>query len=84
MSYDLELQNKLVEAHWVLYISLLKKYVGDLTSIVPLESLVVKDSLTYEEVLVEILDHHIRRLKNTKVPSVKVLWKSQSIEGATW
>ena len=46
---------------------------GDPASIVPLESVVVKDSLTYEDVLVEILDRQVRRLRNKEVASVKVL-----------
>ncbi|WMV46528.1 hypothetical protein MTR67_039913 [Solanum verrucosum] len=58
--------------------------VGDPTSVVPLESVVVKDSFTYEDMLVEILDHHVRRLRNKEVALVKVLWRSQSVEGATW
>ncbi|WMV46564.1 hypothetical protein MTR67_039949 [Solanum verrucosum] len=45
-------------------------------SIVPLESVVVKDSLTYEEVPVEILDRQVRRLRNKEVASIKVLWRS--------
>ena len=57
---------------------------GDPASIVPLESVAVKHSLTYEDVPVEILDHQVRRLRNKEVASVKVLWRSQSVEGATW
>ena len=43
----------------------------------------MKDSLYYEDVLVEILDRHVRRLKNKEVALVKVLWRSQSVERAT-
>ena len=57
---------------------------GDPASIVPLESVVVKDSLSYEDVPVEILDRQVRRLRNKEVTSIKVLWRSQSIGGATW
>ena len=70
--------------HSVFHISLLKKCVGDPASIVPLESVVVKDSLSYEDLLVQILDRQVRRLRNKEVASVKVLWRSQSVEGATW
>ena len=56
---------------------------GYLTSVVPLESVVVKDSLSYADVPVEILDHQVRRLRNKEVTSVKVLWRSQSVEGVT-
>ncbi|WMV29799.1 hypothetical protein MTR67_023184 [Solanum verrucosum] len=44
----------------------------------------VKYSLSYEDVPVEILDRQVRRLRNKEVASVKVLWRSQSVEGATW
>ena len=44
----------------VFRVSLLKKYVGDPTSIVPLESVAVKDSLSYEYVQVEIIDHQLK------------------------
>lgn len=45
----------------------------------------MKDSITLEEALsVEILDRHAGRLRNKDVASVKVLWGSLSIEGATW
>ncbi|WMV08941.1 hypothetical protein MTR67_002326 [Solanum verrucosum] len=75
---------ELAAVHPVLHISLLKKCVGYPTSIVPLESVVVNDSLTYEGVPVEILDHPICRFRNKEVALVKVLWRSQSVEGATW
>ncbi|KAH0781018.1 hypothetical protein KY290_000616 [Solanum tuberosum] len=58
------------------------RYVGPykilkrVASIVPLESVAVKDSLTYEEVPVEILDRQVRRLRNKEVALVKVLWRS--------
>ena len=55
-----------------------------LASVVPLESVAMKDSLSYEDVLIEILDRQVRRLKNKEAASVKVLWRSQSVEGATW
>ncbi|WMV24149.1 hypothetical protein MTR67_017534 [Solanum verrucosum] len=60
------------------------KCVGDPASIVPLETVAVKDSLSYEDVPFEILDRQVRRLRNKEVASVKVLWRSQSVEGATW
>ena len=56
VAYKLELAAKLATVHPVFHISLLKKCVGDQTSIVPLESVTVKDSLSYEDVPVEILD----------------------------
>ena len=80
MAYELELLAELASVHSFFPISLLKKCVGDLASIVPLESAAVKDSLSYEDVPVEILDCQVRRLRNKEVASVKVLWRSQFVE----
>ena len=51
------MQKELATVHLIFHIPLLKKCVGDVESIVPLESLVVKDSISYEEVPVKSLDH---------------------------
>ena len=57
----------------VFHISLLKKCVGNPASVVPIESVAVQDSLSYEDVPVEILDHQVRMLRNNKFATVKVL-----------
>ncbi|WMV38086.1 hypothetical protein MTR67_031471, partial [Solanum verrucosum] len=44
----------------------------------------VNESLSYEEVLVEILDRQVKRLRNKEITSVKVLWRNHLVEGATW
>ncbi|WMV58320.1 hypothetical protein MTR67_051705 [Solanum verrucosum] len=74
----------LAAVHPVFHISLLKKCVGDPAFVVPLESVGVKDSLSYEDVPVEVLDRQVRRLRNKEVGSVKVFWRSQPVKGATW
>ena len=83
VEFELEFPAKLGAVHPFFHISLLKKCVGDPASIVSLESMEVKDTLSYEDVLVEILDRHVRRLRNKEVTSVKLQWRSESIEGAT-
>ena len=57
ISPRLELPAKFATAHSIFHISLLKKCVGGPTSIVLLESVSVKDSISYEDVPVDILDH---------------------------
>ena len=56
VAFELELPAELPAVHPVFHISLLKKCVDDPASIVPLESVAVKDSLSYKDVPVEILD----------------------------
>ena len=84
MAYELEFPVKFATVHLVFHITLLKKCVGDPASIVSLESVAVKDIISYEDVPIKILDRHVRRLRNKEFASVKVLWRIQFVEGATW
>ena len=83
VAYEIELPTDLSSIHPVFHVSLLKKWIGDPAVLVPLESIDIYDSLSYEEIPVKILDLQIRRLMNKEVPLVKVLWQNQSVEGAT-
>ncbi|WMV37184.1 hypothetical protein MTR67_030569 [Solanum verrucosum] len=42
------------------------------------------DSLSYEEIHVQILDRQVYKLRTKEVASVKVLWRNQFVEEATW
>ncbi|WMV50560.1 hypothetical protein MTR67_043945 [Solanum verrucosum] len=80
VTYELELPNELASVHPFSHVSLLKQYVGHPTSIVPLEGLGVDENLSYEEVLVEILDWQVKKLRNKEIAFVKVLWRNQLVE----
>ncbi|WMV41711.1 hypothetical protein MTR67_035096 [Solanum verrucosum] len=84
VSYELDLPTELASVHSVFHVSMLKKCVGDSTSIVPLEGLGVKENLSYEEVPVKILDYQVKKLRNKEVASVKLLWRNHLVEGSTW
>ncbi|WMV07964.1 hypothetical protein MTR67_001349 [Solanum verrucosum] len=84
VAYELELPQELAAAHPVFHISKLKKCIGDPSLILPTESIKIKDNLSYEEVPVQILDRQVRRLRTKDVASVKVLWRNQFVEEATW
>ena len=59
VAYELVLPAKLAAVHPVFHISLLKMCVGNPASIVPLESVAVKGSISYEDVPVEIIDRQV-------------------------
>ncbi|XP_070010329.1 uncharacterized protein [Nicotiana sylvestris] len=61
-----------------------RKVVGDPSTIVPVETMEVNEELSYEEVPVAILDRQVRKLRNKEIASVKVLWRNQQVEEATW
>ncbi|WMV25578.1 hypothetical protein MTR67_018963 [Solanum verrucosum] len=84
VAYEVDLPNDLASVHPVFHVSLLKKCVGDSTSIVCLEGLEVKENLSYVRSLVEILDQKVKKLRNKEGTFVKVLWGNQLVEGATW
>ncbi|WMV07081.1 hypothetical protein MTR67_000466, partial [Solanum verrucosum] len=56
VAYELELSQELAAVHPVFHISMLKKCIGDLSLILPTESVRINDSLSYEEIPVQILD----------------------------
>ncbi|KAH0754464.1 hypothetical protein KY290_024734 [Solanum tuberosum] len=85
VAYELELPSEMNLVHPVFHVSMLRKCVGDPNAIVSLDVVgVVEDNLTYEEVPVQILDRQVKRLRNKDVASVKVLWRNQQVESATW
>ena len=44
----------------------------------------VDEDLSYEELLFEILDRQVKRLRNKDVATMKVLWRKHLVEGVTW
>ncbi|XP_070036829.1 uncharacterized protein [Nicotiana tomentosiformis] len=61
-----------------------QKFMGDPSLMVPTEIIGVKDSLTYDEIPVATLDRQICKLRTKKIASVKVHWRNQKVEEATW
>lgn len=84
MAYKLELPHEMSLVHPVFHGSMLKKVIGDLSLIIPVETIEVNEELSYEEILVAILDRQVRMLNNKEIASVKVLWQNQQVGEATW
>ncbi|XP_069150676.1 uncharacterized protein [Solanum lycopersicum] len=84
VAYELALPAELASVHLVFHVSMLKKFVSDPPSILPVEGLEVDEILSNEEVPVEILDRHVKRLRNKEIATVKVLWRNHLVEGSTW
>ena len=84
VAYEVELPFELSSVHLIFHVSIVRKHVDDCVVVDPSENPDVQDSLSFEKVPVEILDHQVRRLKNKEGTLVKVLWQNQSVEGATW
>lgn len=81
---DLDLLVSLALNYPVFHMSMLKKYMGDPFLIVLVEGVEVKYSLSYEKVLLEILDRQVHRLRTKDIALVNVLWRNKKVEESTW
>ncbi|WMV09377.1 hypothetical protein MTR67_002762 [Solanum verrucosum] len=84
VAYELELLQQLVVVHPMFHIFMLKKCIGDPSLIIPTKDIGIKDSLSYDEIPVQILDHQNRKLRTNEVASMMVLWRNKFVEEATW
>ena len=78
----MKLSSELASVYPVFHVSMLKMFMGDPESKLPIESLCVKDNLPYQNVLVPILDRHVK-LRDIEVVPVKALWKNHLVKGTT-
>ena len=66
------------------HVSMIKKCLGDQSSILPVEGLGVDENLSFEEVPIEILDQQVKQLRNKEGATIKVLWRNHFVEGEIW
>ena len=84
VAYKLDLPTSMSQVHNVFHISMLRKYVANPSHILRNEPIELRSDLSYEERPIKILLREINQLRNKKIPLVKVLWRDQSTEEATW
>ena len=84
VAYELALPLGLSGVHPVFHVSMLKRYHGDGNYIIRWDSVLLDENLTYEEEPVAILHREIRKLRLREIASIKVQWKNQPVEEATW
>ncbi|GKF21561.1 putative reverse transcriptase domain-containing protein [Tanacetum coccineum] len=72
VAYRLELPKKLSRVHSTFHVSELKKCMADEPLAIPLDEIQVDDKLNFIEEPVEIMDREVKRLKQSRIPIVKV------------
>nr|GEX09891.1 putative reverse transcriptase domain, ribonuclease H-like domain, aspartic peptidase domain protein [Tanacetum cinerariifolium] len=77
VSYKPDLPEELSRVHNTFHVSNLKKCHADEPLAVPLDGLHFDDKLHFVEEPVDIMDHKVKRLKQSRIPLVKVRWKSK-------
>ncbi|GJX16785.1 hypothetical protein Tco_0217617 [Tanacetum coccineum] len=84
VAYKLELPEELSTVHNTFHVSNLKKCYADEPLAVPLDGLHFDDKLQFVEEPVEIVDREVKRLKQIRIPLVKVRWNSKRGPEFTW
>ena len=54
-----------------------KKCMGEISIIIPTQNIGIKNNLSYEEILVQILDCQVCTLRTKEITSVRELWRNQ-------
>ena len=84
VAYRLDLPPELSKVHNVFHVSMLRKYIPDPSHVLRDQPVQLKENLTYEETLMQIVDHKEQVLRSKVIHLVKVLWKNNEREAATW
>ncbi|XP_070054243.1 uncharacterized protein [Nicotiana tomentosiformis] len=84
MAYKFALQPSLAAVHPLFHISMLRKYHGDPSHVLDFSSVQLGKDLSYVEELVAILYRQVQKLRSKSIALVKVQWRGQPVEEATW
>ncbi|GKC94652.1 putative reverse transcriptase domain-containing protein [Tanacetum coccineum] len=84
VAYKLKLPQQLSRVHIMFYVSNLKKCFSDESLVILLDEIQIDDKLHFVEEPMEITDREVKRLKQSRVPIVKVRWNSRRGPKFTW
>lgn len=80
LALPLELNN----IHNVFRVSNLMKCLSEYMLVVPLDEIQVETKLNFVEEPVKIIYHEVKRLKQSRIPILKVRWNSKQVPEYTW
>ncbi|GKD20602.1 putative reverse transcriptase domain-containing protein [Tanacetum coccineum] len=84
VAYKLELPEELINIHSTFHVSNLKKCLSDESLVIPTKELRFDEKLNFVEEPVEIMDREVKKLKQIRIPIVKVRWNSKRGPKFTW
>nr|GFB79395.1 putative reverse transcriptase domain-containing protein [Tanacetum cinerariifolium] len=84
VAYRLELPQQLSRVHSTFHVSNLKKCLSDEPLSISLDEVHIDDKLRFVEEPVEIMDREVKRLKQSRIPNIKVRWNFRRGPEFTW
>ncbi|GKF53510.1 hypothetical protein Tco_0160420, partial [Tanacetum coccineum] len=84
VAYKLELPEELNNNHNTFHVSNLKKCLSNESLVIPMKELRLDGKLNFVEEPVEIMDREIKRLRQSRIPIVKVRWNSKKGPKFMW
>ncbi|GKD85846.1 putative reverse transcriptase domain-containing protein [Tanacetum coccineum] len=84
IAYRLELPDQLSRVHSTFHVSNLKKCFSNKPLAIHLDEIHIDGKLHFIEEPIEIMDREVKRLKQSRIPIVKVHWNSRRGPESTW
>nr|GEX29122.1 retrotransposon protein, putative, Ty3-gypsy subclass [Tanacetum cinerariifolium] len=84
VAYILELPQLLSRVHSTFCISNLKKWLSNEPLVIPLDEIHIDDKLRFVEEPMKIMNREVKRLKQSRIPIIKVRWNSRRGLEFTW
>nr|GFB99904.1 putative reverse transcriptase domain-containing protein [Tanacetum cinerariifolium] len=84
VAYRPELPNQLSRVHSTFYVSNLKKCLSDEPLEISFDEVHIDDKLRFVEEPVDVMDREVKRLKQSRIPIIKVQWNSRRGPEFTW
>ncbi|GKF51400.1 hypothetical protein Tco_0147867 [Tanacetum coccineum] len=84
VAYRLKLPQELSCVHDMFHVSNLKKCLAESDVQVPLDEIKIDENLRFIEEPIEIVERDVKKLKQRKIPLVKVRWNSRQGAEYTW
>lgn len=84
MSYRISLQPPLANFHDVFHVSRLRRYILDLSLVIQVDDIHVRENLNVEASLVRIKGREVKHLHGNDITLVKVVWEEPAGGSITW
>nr|GEY76653.1 putative reverse transcriptase domain-containing protein [Tanacetum cinerariifolium] len=84
VAYKLELPEELSNVHNTFHVSNLKKCLSDEFLVIPMKELQLDEKLNFVEEPIEIMNREVKKLRQSRIPIIKVQWNSRRGPKFTW